>query len=383
MKKYSKILFVFLVFLFSSCENALLGPEPGAPPAAKVYSSRLATILDSLRYAMNFPALAGAIVTENGIVDAQAVGCRRYGGEANVTNTDCFHLGSCGKSFTAVLMGTLVDEGKVFWNTTLQEIFPEFASTMRKEYKAVTVREILSHSAGFIRDHNITLSSGTYRERRNMVAEWGMAQVPVVQRGKFLYSNLGYIIAGAIIEKLLNRTYEELMTERILRPLGLTTAGFGTMGTEGREDQPLQHTPGHAPLTASQSANLGPEYNPAGGLFMSVIDWAKYCQWILKIEAGLPQSILNDNTAKELTKPIVDEGYGWRYAFGWGVVDQDWAGGKSLQHSGSNSFNYCTVWLASDKHFGILVMTNQGAVGEEWPLEKPFWRVLELYQKGK
>jgi CubicO group peptidase (beta-lactamase class C family) len=155
------------------------------------------------------------------------------------------------------------------------------------------------------------------------------------------------------------------------------------MGTEGKEDQPLQHTPNHAPIIAVQSAGLDASYNPAGGLYMSVCDWGKFCQWILIIEAGHHQSILKDETARELTKPVADEGCGWKYAFGWGVGDQDWAGGKSLQHNGSNTFNYSTVWLAPQKHFGIIIMTNQGAIGEEWPLEKPFWRILEFYQKGK
>ena len=94
------------------------------------------------------PALAGAIVTDTGIIDAQAVGCRRYGGTANVTNNDQFHLGSCTKSFTAVLFGILVDDGLLAWDTKLSSVFPEYAQSMLPEYRDVTIRNILSHSAG-------------------------------------------------------------------------------------------------------------------------------------------------------------------------------------------------------------------------------------------
>lgn len=382
MKRFLVLAALLMSFFFLSCENLILGPDDTKPPKPKKYSSRFATILDSLRYALDLPALAGAIVTDTGIVEAQVVGCRRYGGDENATINDCFHLGSNGKSFTSVLIGTLVDEGKLSWNTTLPGIFPEYANTMRDEYKKVTVLNLLSHSAGFMRDANITLNSALPRDKRKEIVSWAFKQAPAQQRGKFLYSNLGYLIAGAVAERILDKSYEELLMERVIHPLGLTTAGFGTMGTAGKEDQPLQHTPNHAPIIAESDAGLDPSYDPAGGLYMSVGDWGKYCQWVLAIEAGHYQNLLKDSTARKITTPIVDQGNGWKYALGWGVINQDWAGGKSLQHSGSNGFNYATVWLASPKHFGILVMTNQGAIGGEWSLGPAFWRLLNYYQKG-
>ncbi|MBI1939255.1 MAG: beta-lactamase family protein [Ignavibacteriales bacterium] len=383
MKKIFPFIIVFTIFTATSCENLLLDYEAIKAPSPKDYESKFATLLDSLRYALDLPALAAAIVTDTGIVEARAVGCRRYGGEANVTNTDRFHLGSCGKSFTSVLIGVLVDEGMLEWNTTLPEIFPEYANMMRAEYKNVTVKDILSHSAGFVRDADNNFNKTNTRERRIEALEWALQQPPAQQRGKFLYSNLGFTIAGAVAEKLTNRNYEELLMERVIKQLGITTAGFGAMGIEGKEDQPLQHTPSHAHLTAIADAGLDPVYNPAGGLHMSVGDWGKYIQWTLTIEAGGHQTLLRDETAKMITAPAVDQGGGWSYSLGWGVGDASWAEGKSLNHSGSNGFNYSTALLASKKHYGIIVMTNQGAVGAEWPLDKVFWRVLDYYQKGR
>lgn len=382
MKKYFPFIIALTLLTVTACEDLLLDYEEIKVPSPKVYDSKLATLLDSLRYVLDLPALAGAIVTDTGIVEARAVGSRRYGGEANVTDTDRFHLGSCGKSFTSVLIGVLVDEGLLEWNTTLPEIFPEYASTMRAEYKNVTVKDLLSHSAGFVRDADLYFNTTNPRAKRLEALEWVLKQPPAQQKGKFLYSNLGFAIAGAVAEKLTNKDYEELLIERVTKPLGITTAGFGAMGTEGKEDQPLQHTPSHAHLTATADAGLNLVYNPAGGLHMSVGDWGKYIQWILTIEAGGHQTLLRDETAKMIITPAVDQGGGYSYSLGWGVSDQSWAGGKALNHSGSNGFNYSTALLASEKHFGIIVMTNQGAVGSEWPLGDVFWRVLDYYQKG-
>ena len=387
MNKRINIILIALViplaFLFSSCENIIFGPEGGKLPEPKMYSSRFNTVLDSLRYALDVPALAGAIVTDSGIIYSGAVGCRRYGGAENVTVTDRFHLGSCSKSFTAVLIGILVDEGLINWNKTLPEIFPEYKNTMRDEYKNVNISDILCHGAGFMRDYNsLTFHSINPKEKRLEIVAWALLQPPAQQRGQYLYSNMGFIIAGAIVEKLTNRSYEELLMEKVIRPLDLTTAGFGTMGTEGIEDQPLQHTVNHAPIIASPVAGLDATYNPAGGLYMSIGDWGKYIQWVMKAESGQSQSLLTSATAKKITSGGVYSGSGSYYAFGWGIGNADWAGGKSMNHSGSNGFNYSTVAISCARHYAILVMSNQGAIGEEWPLGPAFWRLLDFYQKG-
>jgi len=291
MKKTLALVFTVLVLITYACDDLLLNSDALNPPESKIYESRFATILDSLRYKSDFPALAAAVITQKGIEFA-AVGSRRYGSPANVTNNDKFHLGSCGKSFTSVLIATLVDEGLISWNTTIPEIFPEYANSMRNEYKTVTILDLLSHGSGMMRDPDLSIKSTQPRDRRMEVVAWALNQKPAQQHGKYLYSNLAYSIAGAAAEKITNRNYEDLVIERVCIPLGLTTAGFGPMGTEGKEDQPLQHTPNHAPIIATPNAGLDPVHNPAGGLHMSVEDWGKYVQWVITCDTGGSQSLL-------------------------------------------------------------------------------------------
>ena len=377
-------MFVLILSVFTafSCRDAILGPDEANPPLSAQHASRFATILDSLRYAHDLPALSGALMTDTGIIDSQAVGCRRYGGPVNVTAGDQFHLGSCGKSFTAVLLGVLVDEGKVLWTTTLPEIFPEFAGTMRPEYRDVTLFNILSHTAGLIRDPNLTLQSTTPQGQRAEALAWALLQPPVKQRGQELYSNLGFIIAGAITEKLTGRTYEDLVMEKVIRPLGITTAGFGQMGTEGMEDQPLQHSPNHAPLIATPGAHLPDIENSAGGLYMSIGDWARYCRWVLACEAGHP-SLLSAQTARTITKPyVVMDARGGGSALGWGVWYWDEIGGRILGHTGSNGFNYAQVILVPDRRYGVIVMTNQGSGTVSNPIWPAVVRLIQLHLNG-
>lgn len=370
-----------LAVLFSSCDKLILGPDDGKSPPPAQHASRFETVLDSLRYALDLPALAGAIMTDTGIVEAAAIGCRRYGGEMNVTVDDEFYLGSCGKSFTAVLIGLLVDEGKLNWNTTLPEVFPEYAETMRPEYKEVTVRDLLSHGAGFIRDPDLMLHAATPRAQRVEVVAWAVRQLPAVHRGTELYSNLGFIIAGAIAERIADSSYEDLITNRIVHPLGLTTAGFGTMGTDGLEDQPLQHTPSHAPLEATADAHLQDIYDPAGGLYMSIRDWARYCRWVLACEAG-HATLLSQETARTITTPVLLSPGGGG-ALGWGVEYAAWIGGRVLTHTGSNGFNYAEVLVCTDRDYGVIVMTNQGSGSPNNPLAPAAARLVEYHFQGR
>ncbi len=377
------LIIALTAFLSWSCEDLILDAElPKAPPPT-VHQSRLATILDSLRYALDLPALAGAVVTDTGVVDAQAVGCRRYGGAANVTNSDQFHLGSCTKAFTAVLLGTIVDDGKVDWNTTLPEIFPEYSGSMREEYRSVTLRDILSHSSGLLRDVTFSPKPGTPTEQRMETVAWALQQQPAVRKGVYSYSNVGYSVAGAIAEKLTGRSYEDLLAERVLTPLGITSAGFGPMGTPGLEDEPLQHNDSHSPLEPTPDADNPPTYDPSGRLHMSIGDWARFIHWVLLAASG-QQALLRDETARMLTTGIVTVDTWSSYAMGWQVYNYaDWSGGRMLTHGGSNGFNYALADIAPSRHFAIVLATNQGPGTSANPLNPPQWRLRDFYLNGK
>jgi CubicO group peptidase (beta-lactamase class C family) len=356
IKTYIKLMIILYLPMFWSCTENDSVSEP-EPPLPRQYESKLATLLDSLRYNLKLPALAGAIIADTGIIDAQAVGCRRYGGSANVTVNDQFHLGSDTKAFTAVLMGKLVDEGLLGWDYTLAQIFPEYAQSMRSEYLTVNLKDILSHSAGFCSNPQVTLHTTTVEEQRREIVAWALQQPPATQRGHYSYSNLGYIIAGAIVDKVTDSTYEDLLFSLVLQPLDITTAGFGPMGTPGLEDQPLQHADIYHPLAPDSTADNPPIYNSAGRLHMSIGDWGRYIQWVLACEAG-HSTLVQAETARMLTTAAVSINADESYALGWAVVNRDWAGGRTLTHSGSNTFNYAVAWLAPNLKFGVIAATN-------------------------
>lgn len=99
---------------------------------------------------------------------------------------------------------------------------------------------------------------------------------------KFAYANMGYILAGAIIERAGGKTWDELITERVFTPLGLKTAGLGCQATLDRIDAPLGHKIVDGKTKAFLASPNGDNpliLGPAGITHMSVLDFARWAGW--------------------------------------------------------------------------------------------------------
>src|SRR5262249_21838152 len=136
--------------------------------------------------------------------------------------------------------------------------------------------------------------------------------------------------------------------------LEMASAGFGTPGQSGGVTQPWGHHLDGKNIKPTQQDNA-PSMGPAATVHCSVPDWAKFAALHLAGERG-DSRILKPATLKTLhiPPPSCD------YAGGWVVAERSWAGGAALNHNGSNTSWYATIWLAPARNFAILVATNQG-----------------------
>lgn len=335
-----------------------------APPGLDDLSS----VLEPIRVQYDLPALAAAVLV-SGVTAAQgAVGVRKYGTVIPVTVRDQFHLGSDTKAMTATLCGMQVERGKLAWDTTLPHIFPEMAEmAMDPAYRSVTLDHLLAHRSGFSSDSwpqgktssEMRALPGTPREQRVSYVRAVLREAPVAPPGaKFIYSNRNYVVAGAMLERVTDIAWEDLMRQELFAPLGMPSAGFGAMGTPGKIDQPWQHilvNGKHRAIEPGPTSDNPPVIGPAGTVHCAVGDWAKFVALHLAGEQGTSR-LLKPATLRRLHAPQ----FGGDYAGGWGVTDRKWGGGRVLMHAGSNTQNYAVAWLAPRKDFAVLVVTNQG-----------------------
>jgi len=296
------------------------------------------------------PGMVAAITSSKGVLALGSAGIRKDGSEERFAEDDVVHLGSCTKAMTSVLMATLVAEGKLSWETSLIAVLPELKDKIHPDHHTVTVWQLLTHRAG-VEANAVNWwihRKMELRARRLAILEENLKEAPVRKQGSYHYSNLGYLMAGCIAEKMTGSTWETLMQKRIFDPLGMKSAGFGPPGSAGKTNQPWGHVrtdEGWRPRQFDNAQALG----PAGRVHCSVKDWAKFLATLLP---GGNKLGLNRKTLNKLITP-----YG-TYAGGWNVTKRPWGKGTVLSHSGSNTMWYALAWVAPEIDRAFLVVTN-------------------------
>ncbi len=376
---------LLLCSLLHGCSGDTPTGAIATPPAPAL--SAFTRVLDSLRTAYDLPALAGAIVTADSVLQLDVVGVRMVGNPRLVTRDDRFHLGSVFKHQVAVLVARLVAEGRLSWARTLAEYFPEEASTMRPEFRNATLRELLSHSTGLLRDPGIPNLPSDPRAARAATTKSVLQVPPVVAPGTYSYSNTAFIVVGAIIDRVMDQAFEQVAQERLWTPLGITTGGFGAPGSTAI-DQPLGHVvnPDGARtsyLPTDPGADNPVAYSPAGRAHMSIGDWARFTRALLRAESGRDTPVLSSSAWKGLTTGFTPLSGTDSYGYGLGVVTRSWAGGRALSHSGSNLRNYAVTWIAPGRDVAFLLVTNQysSIVGSQ--LDAAIGRLIGFWQNAR
>ncbi|HMF12325.1 MAG TPA: serine hydrolase domain-containing protein, partial [Gemmataceae bacterium] len=348
-----------------------------ASPASAQTS--LDAVLEPSRARYELPALAAAVVVDGKVVAVGAVGTRKAGAKIPVTVDDRFHVGSDTKAMTALLAAMLVEAGKLRWNSTIAEVFPELAKEMDPALGRVTLEQLVSHTSGIPSDNDAfegllqkSLSEdGNLDELRYwLVRKWGKQPLASKPGTKFAYGSMNYVIAGAMIERAGGKTWEELITERVFGPLELRSAGLGPQATLGKIDAPL----GHEVIAGKAKAFLaGPNgdnplvLGPSGTAHMSVLDFARWAGWNAGQGKRGPK-LVKPETLKKLHTPVIaipekkDAAPGTpargKYALGWGEVSVDWAPEPLLYHGGSNMKNLAHIWLDPKRDFAMVLVTN-------------------------
>jgi CubicO group peptidase (beta-lactamase class C family) len=324
-----------------------------------------AQALEVIRKKHDLPALAEVVVKDGRICDRAAVGVRKWGGSTPVTTNDVFHIGSCTKPMTATLTAMLIEDGKLRWDTTIADVFPELKGRMDKQYDTVTVEQLLTHRGGVPGAPPAAAwkraweQKGTPTDQRRVFIEAVLSQPPAAAPGtKMIYSNQGYAIIGAMLEKLTGTPWETLITQRLFKPLQMDSAGFGPPGTTGAVDQPWGHTRKQSITVPSQEDNP-PAIAPGGRVHCSLDDLARFTMFHL--QRGQTGGLLKPTTLNKLHTPPD----GGDYACGWVVVKRSWAGGNALMHNGSNTMWYVVMWLAPERNFSVVAATNIAGSGAE------------------
>lgn len=342
-------------------------PALGLTPAACAQPSTapegsLQRILDDTRA----PAVGGVVIGEQGVIHAEAAGVRRLKQPEPVTTNEVWHIGSNTKAMTAALYALQVQAGKAKWGATLAELFPDL--TLDPAWKATPIEALLGHRAG-VQDKPVMIRGWLSKahadkrplvEQRTALAAEVLSQPPTGPAGAFGYSNVGYILAGAALERITGQPWEQALSAQLFQPLGMTSAGFGApKGANAWGHRPAFGLVGE--LEAVDPGGLAdnpPALGPAGTCHMTLADHGKFARLFFG-EPGL----LNADSVRRLTAAVPGraepDGEPSRpYALGWGLASQPWSKGTALAHEGSNTLWHEVVIVAPGRKLAIITACN-------------------------
>lgn len=265
--------------------------------------------LESIRLAYNMPAIAAISVKDGNILEVASTGYRNIEAQTPVANEDRWAIGSFTKSITALVAARLVEQELIGFDTLILDILPELKGKIKTQYQTLTLKELLNMTSGLPRDVNyadarFTQNQHSLYERRAKITAAALNENPAQTRGQFLYSNVGYIIAGHILERVANKAWEELVEQEVFQPLGITRFGFGEPSLEEDNRQPSGHLyrdgKWHVVTELSQALPLA--IGPAGSVNISLLDIAAYLNANLEGMQG-SDNIINQEHYKTLFTP--------------------------------------------------------------------------------
>lgn len=356
--------------------------------------ARLTEAIDSLYRAFaaenNLPGISYGIIIDTAIV---YTGCNGYADMAEdrpVTPSTAFRAASMTKSFTALAILKLRDEGKLSLDDPVNKYLPELETLryLTTDAPVLTIRHLLTHTGGFPQDDpwaDRQLET-TEDELNALIAEGiSMSNVPGIT---YEYSNLGYTLLGRVIRAVTGESYQTYITSNIFKPLGMSSTvwehaelpdgvmahGYRYRNSEWSEE-PLLHD--------------GP-FGAMGGLISTANDFANYA--IMHLSAWPPRDDADEgpvrrSTLREMHSPSSGVAYSssklypdgpdchvtiaYGYGLRWSV---DCMGRRKIYHNGGLP-GFGSNWtIMPDFGIGVVAFSNR-TYGSTWAVNQ---KVLDL-----
>ncbi|WP_286951568.1 MULTISPECIES: serine hydrolase [Brevundimonas] len=326
------------------------------------------------------PAVSLALVRDGKTVLAKGYGVRRQGKNEPADEHTLFAIASNSKNVTAACLAILVDEGKVKWDEPIRTYLPGFTLSAPMVGERITVRDTLSHRAGFgLGAGDLLFWPNSDRTRAEVLAQAAFVPIEDGFREDYHYCNLMFVVAGAVIEKVSGLSWEAFVQTRIFDRVGMNeSVPLARLADpkksalpHGRVGPPLRYQGAMTQIAES----IVEVWNwdsaaAAGGICASAHDWAKWIAVRLndgKLADG--SRLFSEAAAKEMYKPniVVSSSNGPTAAlpnravastYAMGLQVQDYRGERLATHGGGSPGGISATVLIPGRKIGFSVFTN-------------------------
>lgn len=356
------ILFSFvLLFAFPQSPSSHSTPVAAAVPDSLMVN--FDAYVQSVMAESPTPGLALAVVNAERILYLKGFGVRKIGASEPVDANTVFRLASVSKGFASVLTGLCVRDSLLHWDDRVTQYLPEFALREPTNTRELTIRHVLSHTAGLL-SHTYDSLIEDNLELEEMTPQ--LREVPInCAVGKcYAYQNVVYSLIDPILATVTGKRYEELMVERIFKPLGMTNASLSKAELLATNNYAVPHVMRRRGWTAVEIKDTYYSVAPAAGVNASVHDLAL---WMHALLGGMPE-VLPAEIVHEVSEPLIvtpreKRRFNWNrrirsahYGMGWRIFD--YAGHKMVYHSGGVRGYLSQIAFLPEEKIGIVVLQN-------------------------
>jgi len=314
------------------------------------------------------PGLAVAIVYRGQLVFAKAYGVRDVSTKAPVDTQTIFAIASNTKAITTAALGMLVDEGKVRWDDPVTKYLPSFEMYDPWATREVTVRDLITHRAG-LPNADYLWSHGD-NSREEVIRRIRFIKPTYSFRAGYVYHNVMYTVAGAVIEAASGKTWDEFLRTRIFQPLGMTRSVTTLEEAKTKDNRAEPHGRQNDTLRVSGNS-FSNGIAPAGSVWSSVADMSRWVKFLLDTGKVNGKPLLTQQTWAELFKPVtilppwtersapqlrMSKPHFRSYALGW--FQQDYLGRQVDFHTGSLTGMIAINGMIREEGIGVYVISN-------------------------
>jgi len=357
------LLFAFTLSpVFCGVSQALAPGMPEPPQGSELERilRDFETQVEKARIDFGIPGMAVAIVQGDRVIDAKGFGVKEAGKTEPVDPHTLFQVGSTSKAFTATLVASLVDEGKLGWKDRVVSHLPDFAMADPWVTKEFQVRDLMAQHSGMKPYAGDILAILGY-SREDIVRSTAHIAPVSSFRSEFAYVNNLWVTAAAVVEAKTGKSWEKNLQERILDPLGMTETSASQEALFKSANAATFHLPdkgGAKPIPRDWVFFNWPYiYGPAGGINSNVLDMAKWIRMQLGEGTFEGKQVIGRESLAFTHEPQTPLPGGKNaYCQGWVKTDHEPC--PLVWHNGATTGSATLVMLAPGLDLGLVILSN-------------------------
>jgi CubicO group peptidase (beta-lactamase class C family) len=317
--------------------------------------------------AWKLPGLSIAVVVNDSVLLTKGYGVRALGAPSAVDAQTEFGIMSTTKAMTSMALAMLVDEGKLAWNDRVTKWLPDFEFSEPFITKDATIRDLLTHNLG-VPNADLMWGRGDL-SRSEILHRVRYLPQSYPLRGGFSYSNVMYGAAGEVVANASGMPWEDFVSTRIFKPLGMTHT-YASYSTMRRAEKNVSSAHYQIRDTLRVIEDVTVDVLPsAGAVWSTADDIAKWVRFLLDSGRVSGKRLVTEANYKLLFKPQsfvtesefyptaqVTKPHWTTYGLGW--FEQDFRGRFLAFHTGSLDGRTAIIGLIPDKRVGVYVFGN-------------------------